>query len=254
MLTSKRPLLGLALLCLAAAPAPNDSVDVSEIKPKLRVYTDGKQHYLVLQPFELDDFLFYGDGKTFHQLRAVGGGASGDESFDRIFWDPRVHAAYQASFGFRERKYTLLCESRKTEFKKLPEADGQKLLDGATFRAPLWKRRAYALARDNTGVYYYVDTLREPPDSKAFRLFKGPKGSMQEQKMTNVVSDSAGDVFATKTGSLRLVLNRSEQYWEQAGKTKAKLIDLPLEDNRGLIYNELGVYNGQRLGTPCDDL
>jgi hypothetical protein len=32
------------------------------------------------------------------------------------------------------------------------------------------------------------------------------------------------------------------------------LISLPLDDNRVLIYTDLGVYAGQRLGTPCDDL
>jgi hypothetical protein len=28
----------------------------------------------------------------------------------------------------------------------------------------------------------------------------------------------------------------------------------PIEDNRVFIYTDLGVYAGQRLGTPCDDL
>jgi hypothetical protein len=32
------------------------------------------------------------------------------------------------------------------------------------------------------------------------------------------------------------------------------LVGLPLDDNRVLIYTDLGVYAGQRLGTPCDDL
>jgi hypothetical protein len=29
---------------------------------------------------------------------------------------------------------------------------------------------------------------------------------------------------------------------------------VPLQDNWALIYNELGVYRGAPLGTPCDDL
>jgi len=28
---------------------------------------------------------------------------------------------------------------------------------------------------------------------------------------------------------------------------------VPVEENLPLIYNELGVYTGARLGTPCDD-
>ncbi|HZS38940.1 MAG TPA: hypothetical protein VFF06_19035, partial [Polyangia bacterium] len=66
-------------------------------------------------------------------------------------------------------------------------------------------------------------------------------------------SDSEGDIFATKSGSLRLILNKGESLWEQTGK-KQKLILLPIEDNHVLIYTDLGVYTGLPLGTPCDDL
>jgi hypothetical protein len=69
--------------------------------------------------------------------------------------------------------------------------------------------------------------------------------------MTNVVSDSAGDAFATKSGELKLVLGKKEASWVQANKAK-NLILLPIEDNAQLIYSDLGVYSGQPLGTPCD--
>jgi hypothetical protein len=70
-------------------------------------------------------------------------------------------------------------------------------------------------------------------------------------KMTNVVSDSEGDIFATRTGELRLVLDKNESYWVK-GKARTALKLLPLEDNVRLIYSELGVYAGEPLGTPCD--
>jgi hypothetical protein len=76
---------------------------------------------------------------------------------------------------------------------------------------------------------------------------------MKLAKMTNVVSDSAGDIFATKTGELRLVLNKSETMWMK-GKAQTKLIFLPIDANVPMIYTELGVYTGEKLGTPCDDL
>jgi hypothetical protein len=38
------------------------------------------------------------------------------------------------------------------------------------------------------------------------------------------------------------------------GKKRTKLIPVPVEDNHVLIYTDLGVYTGQRLGTHCDDL
>ena len=71
--------------------------------------------------------------------------------------------------------------------------------------------------------------------------------------MTNVVSDSEGDIFSTKTGSLRLILNKNESTWIE-GKKQRKLVLVPVEDNARMIYTELGVYTGERLGTPCDDL
>jgi hypothetical protein len=34
---------------------------------------------------------------------------------------------------------------------------------------------------------------------------------------------------------------------------KTELRTVPISENLPLIYNELGVYTGVRLGTPCDD-
>ena len=62
--------------------------------------------------------------------------------------------------------------------------------------------------------------------------------------------------FSTKTGSLRFILSkgeRTETLWIQNAARK-KLLQVKVEENLPLIYTELGVYAGQRLGTPCDDL
>jgi len=236
-------------------PPAEDAIDVSANKGKLKVLTDGKNHYVAIEPFgsSFEGFFYSGDGKTFYQQRVSGGGSSGTESFDKIFWDPRRQQPYQGSISFRDKKYDVQCEERHTELKEMPSSDGVKVVDNAKFYKSRWKRMAYALARDNTGKYYYVDKLREPENNKNFRLWVGPKGTMKLQKMTNVVSDSAGDIFATKTGELRLVLNKNESLWQESEK-KVKLISLPIDDNHQMIYSELGVYTGEKLGTPCDDL
>jgi hypothetical protein len=155
--------------------------------------------------------------------------------------------------GFRNGKYTVQCGDRATEFKPVEADEQAKILGAASFYKALWIHRAYALARDNKGNYYFVDRLREPEDNKTFRLFARTRGNLKLLKMTNVVSDSQGDIFTTKKGELRLVLDRKKPSWF-AGKTETELISLPLEDNRIMIYTDLGVYTGQRLGTPCDDL
>ncbi len=266
-------LLPLSLLCLALLPglgfaegrqaAPSEkraaaanetAVDISAVRDKLVILHDSKQHYLAVVPFgETDEHLYYGDGKQFHAQRVYGGGRVGDTEWDRIFWEPRVDAPWKGGIGFRDKKYTVQCGSRATEFEPLAAEEQAALLKVAAFAKPLWTHQAYALARDSKGTYYYVDRLREPENNKAFRLFAGPRGSMKLMKMTNVVSDSQGDIFATKKGELRLVLDRQHPVWA-AGKIETALTSLPMEDNHVLIYTDLGVYAGQRLGTPCDDL
>src|SRR5262245_46955448 len=118
------PARSLAALALfASVPAfadvavDSEAVDVSAVKSKLKLLSDGHKHYVVIVPFgDVYEHFFYGDGKTFYQLRVIGGGSSGKESFDRVFWDPRINAGYMRSFGFRDGKYSLQCDKRITEF------------------------------------------------------------------------------------------------------------------------------------------
>jgi len=231
------------------------TVDISEVKDKLQILTDGKQHYIAVEPWgESDKHLYYGDGKRFYAQRVGSGGREGHEAWDRTYWEPRVNAPWQGGVGLRKGKgHQVQCGNRATELKLVEGDERAKIIADAKFFGPLWKYRAYSLARDNKGTYYYVDRPREPENNKAFRLFAGLRGNLKPLKMTNVVSDSQGDIFTTKKGELRLVLDKKRSVWF-AGKTETELVSLPLEDNRIMIYTDLGVYAGQRLGTPCDDM
>ncbi len=251
------------VLLLVTSPAgasaeTEDALDISSYREKMRVLTDGKGHYVALLPFTISDgpdtgYLFYGDGKSFWAQRRFGGGRNGNESFDTTFWEPRVNSGSGASLSYRDKKYVVQCDDRKTELTPVSKEEADKILAEAKFMPTRWKRRAYALARDNAGIYYYVDRAREPEGNKDFRVFRGPKGAVKPQKMVNVVSDSEGDIFVTAAGKLRLVLSKGEQSW-LAGKKTVKLTPVPIESNATMIYSELGVYEGERLGTPCDDL
>ena len=43
--------------------------------------------------------------------------------------------------------------------------------------------------------------------------------------------------------------------WAEKKKDlKLTLVPVDFNKNVAMIYNELGVYTGERLGTPCDDL
>ncbi|MGZ3446205.1 MAG: hypothetical protein ACXWLG_12430 [Myxococcaceae bacterium] len=249
------PAVALALLfrlSLAAEPAA-DPIDVSAVRDQLVVVADGKGHYIAVIPFgdSIWEHLYWSaDGKDFYQQRVFGGGSSGTESFERSFWEPRVRGRSGASFGMHDGTYKLWCGERTTVFTSTEPGKAKALLAGAKFHPPLWKYRAYALARDDSGTYYYVDRRRED-GSMEFRLYSGPRGSMKPLKMVNVVSDSEGDIFSTRSGELRLVLDKKESAWVQKGKRQT-LKSLPVEDNVALIYDDLGVYSGQPLGTPCD--
>jgi len=245
------------LMTSPSARAGEDTIDVTEYRPKLRLLSDGKGHYLALMPFTIGDgpdtgYLFYGDGKTFYAQRRFGGYRNGNEAFDTTFWEPRFKSN-GASLAYKDKKWTVSCGDRTVDVSLVDKPEAERIFADAKFMRPRWTRQAYALARDNSGKYYYVDRAREPDNAKDFRVFRGPKGAVKPMKMLNVVNDSDGDIFITKAGKLRLVLDKHETVWLENSRS-VKLTALDVGENRSLIYSDLGVYVGERLGTPCDDL
>ena len=237
---------------------------VSPAIDKMVLLTDGKSHYIAVVPFDRSaDTLFYGDGKRFFSVPIQGGGAQGRERFNVTFVDPRYYIQFtqKSDLSMHDGKYTVTCGKTETALTVVADAQAKPMLKAASFEKSPRKWQAYALARNNAGVYYYVDhnyidRRGGDGDDKAgrnFRLFIGPKGNLKLQKMTNIVSDSEGDVFSTKTGSMRMVLGKKEPTWIQKGKPST-LLSVPIDENMSMIYTELGVYAGERLGTPCDDL
>ncbi len=264
-------LAALLTLTLSAAPAPsvNDAAAKFEdpaVKDRLKLVTDGKGHYLAMDatgsyrgPF------FYGDAKGLYQLRSSGGGASGNERFNVALWDPRIDYRVNGvtSFDWNEGKYSVSCHPKVTELTLVSAADAKKVLETAVLYQPKWTRRPHKLARDDKGNYFYVDCAREDAVGahcgRDWRLYTGQRGKMKLQQMTNIVHDSEGEIFATKSGELRLVLTGGAERKESglkwvAGKNISALINVPIEDNARMIYMDLGVYDRERLGTPCDDL
>lgn len=254
--------LVLAASLAQATPAPAEEkfpVDVSAAKAQMTVIHDGKGHYLALVPREdrfqaLKNAVFYGDGKELFRLRQISFSASpGQRSYS--FVEGRVPPPGVQLFYDAKRGYRVQCNKTEVSFAEL-EADKRKaLLDQARFFEARRQRSGYALARDERGNYYFVDRSLREDRKRDFQLYVGKPGRMKRQRMKNIVSDSAGDIFSTPRGTLRLVLNKEpkEALWIR-GKRRTKLIQLPLFPNRELIFNDLGVYAGERFGTPCDDI
>lgn len=235
----------------------DDLEDISKYKKDLVVLADDEGDIYVLDgAWGSDDHnIFFGDGKILYRQRVFGGGADGSTGrMDYSIWSPRVGLA---SIGRDDKgAFYLMCgqslDAERVELKKLPDADARKVLDTASFRKPFWKRQAQALARDDAGNYYFVDRMRDEYGGKGHRIFAGPKGGLKELPMTNVVSDSVGEIYATRKGELRFVTDPNKASWIK-GTAKTELTIVPIEANIDLIYGDLGVYDGT-LGTPCDDM
>jgi hypothetical protein len=242
---------------------------------KTAVCTDGKNHYVVVSPSEKQSTqLYYGDGKTFYRVPLPPWVLTGDSFFEPRFFAKTKNPSFRgldmrmfASVDFDAKKATCSasCGERKSDLTILgDDAKKTMLLGKATFEPPLHKRAPHHLARDNDGRYFYVDKGNTSETEKNFRLFVGPKGAMKLQKMTNAVADTEGEIFTTKSGSLRYVTDRKNPPTWIQGKKKLTLTVVPIEgkdektdepiNNYQLIYNELGVYLGEKLGNPCDDL
>ena len=251
----------LFALGAGAAPAWADDLpyDASAIAADLQFFADGKGHVVAVTPgVEVDRRqAFYGDGKRFHRLELSRVHLENDKRLSWVFWDNRL-VGHVGKITVGADRGEVVCADRTTPLAAVAAEQARALLDGAAFFDVRWQRRAYALARDDDGLYYHVDRALKPPQSLDFRLFVGRRGALKAQKLTNVVSDPAGDILHTKSGALRISPDHRTVAWLTKGKRAAAqpLVAIDLGSSAGtmFVYNDLGVYLAQPLGTPCDDL
>jgi hypothetical protein len=250
---------GAALAQAAAKPGDDGPVDgktAIDIKSQakdFRVYTNDTGRFYVVPtgPKPLDGMVFSGDGKTMYQQTIIGGGTSGDGSVDFSIWAPRVVGLQQGGLAVAaDGSATASCNAdHDTKLTPASPAESTRVLTKATFFPPLWKRQSKFLARNDDGIYFFVDVLRA--GGKGHRVFVGTKGAMKMMPMTTLVDDAAGQIYGTKRGELRIVANAGEKATWRKGKKVETLTILDPQDNRYLIYRELGIYG--QLGTICDD-
>ncbi len=221
---------------------------------QLRLLHDGKGHYLAVTPYAgMDTVLFAGDGRSFWQQRIGGGGAEGTIRFDVAFWDPRFPSGYQRSFEYKDGKYTLQCGEARHSYEPVPPEKAAAIFAKAKLYKPRWRRALHALSRDDSGNYYVVDGPREENDeSRKLRLFVGPRGNLREIPLDDAIQDSKGLLLISAEGRLRIP-PRSEQAEWIAPSGKLELANFEIGPREGkLVYAELGLYQGEPLGTACD--
>lgn len=243
--------LAAALLVSMARPALAEpkpkQVDIKAIRDKLIVLADADGGvYVVLGGS--DGRLWYGSPKSKSLYEQVVTGRFTDGStgkWDVSVWAPRVTNLQPGSVGRKEDgTYYRFCGEDR--FVSLNEVTGDKartVLDKSAFMSTAMIRRPHLLARDDSGVYYYVDVIRNEYGGKGYRVFVGKKGAMKQRPLTDIATDSAGDVFATKTGDLRIVRDTADSKvaWVK-GEKRTSLVSLDPDMNSILIYKDLGVY------------
>jgi hypothetical protein len=249
--------LGGSVSTAAAEPAPQP-VDIKALKSKATVLQDAQGGTYVV--FRGDDAkVFYGpNAKSLYQQYIVGSSSDGEGGWEFDTWAPRVaEGPHLADLG-RSKDGIFKKSCRGKDDAVLTEISGDKakaVLDKAAFLTSGILRVPHLLARDDSGVYYYVDRYAKIYGGKGYRVFVGRKGAMKQMPLTDVASDSAGDVFSTKSGDLRLVRNsennKETMTWVK-GEKRTELVFLDTDVNSAVIFKDLGLYTF--LGTPCDNV
>jgi hypothetical protein len=249
-----------ALVATAAAepaPAPRP-VDIKDLKAKAIVLADAQGGTYVV--FRSDDAkVFFGPStKSLYEQYIVSSFSDGDGGWEYGTLAPRVHGG--AHLGTIQRKkdgsYKKSCGGKDDVPLTEVSADKAKaVLDRSAFLTSAMVRVPHLLARDDSGVYYYVDRFAKIYGGKGYRVYVGKKGALKEMPLTDVASDSAGDVFSTKSGDLRLVRNsennKETMTWVK-GERRTELVFLDTDVNSVVIFKDLGIYTF--LGTLCDNI
>ena len=210
-MTTRLWLITLSLAATAVADPKPVAVDIKPFRDKLVVLADAQGGvYAVV--WGAEPHLFYGNSKTKILYEQVITGHSSDgDAWDLDAWTPRLTELHNGALQHKpDGSYMRFCWG--TDDAVLTELSGDKakpILDKYQFLSTAMLRKARLLARDDAGVYYYIDEIRQQYGGKGYRVFVGKKGAMKQLPLTDVAIDSAGDVFSTKNGDLRLVHTES---------------------------------------------
>lgn len=246
---------------LAHAEPKPEKIDIKPFRDTLLVLVDAANNTYLVQPH--DDSLtpkrpgrvwFAAPGKPFYEQVWVGRSAN-PPSWSYQTWAPRIPGIRPAYITKKaDGSFTKGCgDLPDVQLTQLTGDKAKAVLDKATVMSEFLMRRPHMLARDDTGTYYYVDRLSRAYGSKGFRVYMGKKGAMKQMPLTDVASDTAGEVFSTKTGDLRLDRRAdvNKMVWIR-GEKRLELITLDVDANSVVIFTDLGIY--QYLGTICDNM
>lgn len=255
----------VALLSPAATAQPvmkdpePKAIDVKDIRDQLRVFQDARGGTYVVYGETLGakvTRVWYGEGKALYEQNSPRRSRDG-EKWMVATWSPRVDGFRPAYIQrLEDGSYRRSCGNDAVRaLTELTGAKAKAVLDAATFKTPGTIRDPHLLARDDRGVYYYVDRLARAYGTKGYRVLVGRKGGLKVRPLVDVADDPSGQVYSTKSGDLRLVTNSTDGgmtvRWIK-GKKVTELVLVDVTKAERMIYTELGVYTF--LGTFCDNI
>jgi hypothetical protein len=229
--------------------------DISKIEGTPLVLVNPNQEVVVVFPENKEGVMFFGTAAGMYQQLIYSRSRDGD-NWTMTGSAPRISQGRGGSIARQSAtEYQRYCGNDKVDmFTPMAAPDSAAFLAKAKFfTSPLY-RTSQALGRDSSGTYYYVDALRREFGGAGYRVFVGRKGAMKQRPLLDVASDTAGMVFSTKSGEMRLVTSSGASdakgiTWYAKGKaTELIMLDTYMESN--LIFRDLGIYGF--LGTLCD--
>lgn len=280
-------LLPLAALLIGSAPAqakprePDKLTIPAKLLPLMRVYTDGKGHFLLAadkttgkRRSKLNGLrsrnVYFGNARKLYRVRTYTTSTRPEHLFTladprrrraRLTLDPKLGPVFH-------------CDQSQTKLQLLDKEATKRFIAKATLHDLYWRRTPHLLARTPLGEYFYVDRTRlarvrgrrEPiklENLRGFKMWRGRRGRMRPVKLKDVVIDAAGQVFISKRGSLHAKIRfdrwRKIQitaaHWRgKRSKKIVKLVRVPLSVRSTwvLIHRDLGPYRGKKFGLPCD--
>ncbi len=230
-------------------------IDITTVKGDLTALRDPQSNTIVLvyrDGFD-EQRIFVGNGNQFFEQIVIGF-VGNPPNLTITIVAPRARPRPRTIFEISDGKYTFTCDEKDVvSLVNLTPSEVAKVLANATFRTSALVRSTAVLARDAAGIYYFVDRLLVEFGGSGFRVFVGKRGKLKQLPLVDVADDEAGMVFETKTGEIRLTVDKNKARnvtWNVRGKAK-ELTWLDPESASYLIKRELGIYAG--FGTLCDD-
>jgi uncharacterized caspase-like protein len=220
-------------------------------KDQIEFFTD-KQGNFIARFLGKEEELFTGTLENMHVQVYQGSFKSGGERFSYTLIDPRFVSSNQRHFELKDSRYQLTCGEQKIEY--FPYQVSEEDFQNVQWYERPWKRISFLLARDEFGVYYFVDQARSrrPNGNTDLRLYIGTKGDMSYQPLDDVIFDAAGIILRSQENRF-VVKNEPKKtiYWANSSN-KTELMEVNLYQSQQMIYNELGVYPKKNYSTMCD--